>query len=73
MVRIDTQVGEEHLLAARTMATTVWFECYKNPIDRCQGFGIVKHEDLFAFSENGSEVRAGLSYGFEAEFTPNWD
>jgi len=28
---------------------------------------------VFDFSGNGSEVRAGLSYGFEVEFTPNRD
>jgi hypothetical protein len=28
---------------------------------------------LFDFSENGSAVRAGVSYSFGAEFTPNRD
>ena len=28
---------------------------------------------VFDFSGNGSEARAGLSYGFEVEFTPNRD
>ena len=26
---------------------------------------------MFDFSGNGSEVRAGISYGFEVEFTTN--
>jgi hypothetical protein len=28
---------------------------------------------MFDFSGNGSEVRAGFSYAFEGEFTPNRD
>ena len=42
MVRTDTKIGKQQLLAAGMLASAVWFNGYEYRVDVFQGLGVVR-------------------------------